>query len=317
MKKALITGVAGFAGSHLAQHLVDNGWDVTGVDRQGVPLNNLAGIMEKFTLEECDILRSTEVRNILKRGKPDVVFHLAAVSFVPSAEDAPQAAFETNVRGSLNVFEECRKQVPGARVILISSAEIYGKVTPEDVPLKEDREPCPANIYALTKLCSENIARYYGRASSTTAVVLRPFNHIGPRQNPNFVTSSFAKQIAEIEAGKKPPVIEVGNLEAARDFTDVRDTVRGYRLAAEKCESGKPYNICSGKAYVIRDILEKLLEISGAEIDVRQDPSLLRKSEVPILRGDHTRFSNATGWTPRFDINTTLRDILDYWREQV
>lgn len=316
MKRALITGIAGFAGSHLAEHLLENGWEVTGVYHHHAPLKNLDHLRGDVTLESCDILKRDELGPAIERFKPEVVFHLAAVSFVPSADNAPHTAFDANVTGSLNVFDESSKRVPAARVIFISSAEVYGKVSPGEVPLGEKSPLRPANIYALTKRCGEEIASYYGRSFPLEAIILRPFNHIGPRQNPHFVTSSFAKQIAEIEAGKKPPVIEVGNLEAARDFTDVRDIASGYRLAAESCEPGIPYNICSGRAYVIRDILEKLLGMSTAEVEVRQDPSRLRKSDVPVMQGDHSLFSRATGWQPRYDIDTTLRDLLDYWRAE-
>lgn len=307
MKKALITGITGFAGSHLADHLLSEGWEVSGIDRRGA-----AGA----AVEECDILDPGEVGRAVEKARPDVVFHLAAVAFVPSAENAPQSAFSVNVAGTLNIFDECRKHAPDTRVVLASSAEIYGKVSPKEIPLTEAREPRPANIYALTKLCAEDIAAYYNMRSSLSSIVIRPFNHIGPRQNPDFVTSSFARQIARIEAGLQPPVISVGNLEAARDFTDVRDTVRGYALAAENCEPGKPYNICSGRAYVISDILDRLLKMSRASIEIRVDPARLRKSEIPVMQGDYTRFARATGWKPEHDIDSTLASILDYWRSE-
>ncbi len=309
MKRALITGIAGFAGSHLADHLLSEGWEVSGIDRR-------TAVAAGAAVEKCDILDPGEVGRAVEKARPDVVFHMAAVAFVPSAENAPQSAFSVNAAGTLNVLDECRRHAPGARVVIASSAEVYGKVTPDETPLTEAQEPRPANIYALTKLCAEDVAYYYARAYSLPAVILRPFNHIGPRQSPDFVTSSFARQIALIEAGLQPPVISVGNLEAARDFTDVRDTVRGYTLAAENCEPGKPYNICSGQAYVISDILDRLLKMSRVSIEIRVDPARLRKSEIPIMLGDYTLFTRATGWSPEHDIDSTLSSILNYWRSE-
>jgi len=316
MKRALITGIAGFAGSHLAEELAGTGWEVTGIEKAGVSQDNLAGVAGRVRVLECDILAPRKVERIIREVRPDAVFHLAAVTFVPGAEDAPQTAVDVNVKGSFNVLEGCRREAPAARVLLISSAEVYGKASPEAMPLGEERPPAPAGVYALTKLCAEEAAFYYARAYSLACIVLRPFNHIGPRQGPAFVTSAFARQIAEIEAGKRKPVLEVGNLEAARDFTDVRDVARAYRLAAERCTAGGVFNVCSGRAYVIREILQKMLSMADADIEVRQDPARLRRSDVPLTIGDRSRLSEATGWEPENDIDRTLRDILHYWRER-
>jgi len=313
--RALITGVAGFAGSHLAEHLLEKGWEVSGIEPPGVSLRNIEKIAQRIRLEQCDVLHPSHIETVLGTLKPDTVFHLAAVAFVPSAEQAPQEAFDANAKGVINLLEGCRKIIPGARIILISSAEVYGKAGTGDLPITEAQPTAPANFYALTKLCAEEAARWYHRVHSINVVILRPFNHIGPRQSPHFVTSSFAQQIAEIESGKRQPVIEVGNLDAARDFTDVRDMVRAYCLAAERCAPGDMYNICSGYAHVIREILEMLLSLSNARIGVRQDPKRLRKSEIPVMIGDYSRFHGATGWKPEHDLNSTLEDILNYWRQ--
>ncbi len=316
-KRALITGVAGFAGSHLARELVRDGWDVSGIERHGAVLSNLTDLIDRIRVEECDILSAKDVGYVLRKHKPDAVFHLAGTSFVPAAQNAPQMAFEINVKGSLNILEETRENAPEAVLLIISSAEVYGRSDPDRMPLIEDNKLRPVNIYALTKVCAEEISFYYHRVKGLNCVVLRPFNHIGPGQRPSFVTSAFALQIARIEAGKQKPVLWVGNLEAARDFTDVRDMVRAYRMAAEFCEPAVPYNICSGKAYKIKEILDKLLALSKVEIEIREDPERLRASEVPIFQGDHTRFTEATGWEPEFSIDDTLKTILYYWRGQV
>jgi len=317
MKRALISGIAGFAGSHLARHLIERGWNVAGIERHGASLNNLTSLLNKIRLEECDILSAKDVGAVLKKHRPEVVFHLAGTSFVPAAQNAPQMAFEINVKGSLNLLEETRENAPRARVILISSGEVYGKALPREGPLTEKRPPRPLNVYALTKLCAEKIASYYHRTVGLDCVIIRPFNHIGPGQRPSFVTAAFALQIAEIEAGAKPPVLRVGNLKARRDFTDVRDMVRAYRLAAEKCRGGKAYNVCSGKVYSIKTILEKLLSLTSERIEVRRDRKRMRKVEIPLYRGDFSRFRRATGWKPEYGLDSTLKSILDYWRGQV
>ena len=317
MKRALITGIAGFAGSHLAEELVGEGWEVSGIERHGAVLSNLANLIDRVRVEECDILSAKDMGYVIRDHRPDVVFHLAGTSFVPSAQNAPQMAFEINVKGSLNMLEETRENAPSARLILISSSEVYGWTEMSRMPLTEENKLRPVNIYALTKVCAEETAFYYHRVRRLDCVVLRPFNHIGPGQRSSFVTSAFALQIARIEAGKQDPVLEVGNLEAARDFTDVRDMVRAYRLAAERCKPATPYNICSGRAYTIKEILDKILALSNAKIEIRQDPERMRKSEIPLFQGNHTRFTEATGWEPAFSIDETLKTILDYWREQV
>jgi GDP-4-dehydro-6-deoxy-D-mannose reductase len=316
MTKALITGIGGFAGSHLAEHLLEKGWEVTGIERGGVPLASLDGIAERISVEECDIVNTCDVARAFKKLAPDTVFHLAATSFIPSAENAPQTAFDVNARGSLNILDACRQHLPSAKIVLISSASVYGIVLPEMMPLREEYPPNPMDFYALTKLCAEEISRYYHRVHALPVTVLRPFNHIGPRQGQSFVTSSFAFQIVEIEQGKRDPILNVGNLSAARDFTDVRDMVRAYGLAVEKCSPGGVYNICSGRAHTIREILDRMLTLTAARIEIREDPERFRKVDVPLLYGDCTRFMGETGWKPERPLERTLEDILNYWRQQ-
>jgi len=316
MKRALITGIAGFAGSHLAGHLCARGWEVVGLERPGVPGDNLAGI-DVLRVEDADILDPGAMAGAVASASPGVVFHLAAVSFVPAAEKAPRETLDVNAGGTLNVLEACRRHAPAARVVVVSSSEVYGKVPSGEMPISELRAPAPANLYALSKLCTEEAARCYGRAYAVPAVIVRPFNHIGPRQSPAFVTSTFARQIAEIEAGRKKPVIDVGNLDAERDFTDVRDMVRAYALAAEKCAPGETYNICTGRPRRIAEVLGMLLALSSVRIEVRQDPARLRKSDIPVFYGDCTKFARATGWRSEHPLEETLREILDWWRGRV
>lgn len=316
MKRALITGIAGFAGSHLAGHLRAAGWEVGGLELPGVPRDNLAGI-DGVRVAGADILDGRAVEDAVASSAPDAVFHLAAVSFVPAAEGSPRGALDVNAGGTLVLLEACRRRAPAARVVVVSSSEVYGKVPPGGMPIAETSAPAPVNIYAFSKLCAEEAARCYRRAHGTAAVILRPFNHIGPRQAPSFVSSSFARQIAEIEAGLRGPVIDVGNLDAERDFTDVRDTVRAYALAAERCAPGEAYNVCSGRPRRIAELLEILLSLSPARIEVRVDPARLRKSDTPVFYGDGAKLALATGWGPGHPIEETLRGILDWWRGRV
>jgi len=312
----MITGIAGFAGSHLAEHLLEAGWEVSGIEPRGVSLDNLAGVIDRVRLEECDILDAGRLERALGKIKPEIIFHLAAIAFVPSADEAPDAALDVNVKGSLNLLQGCRKQLPSAGIVLAGSAEVYGVVGPGELPLREKQDGVPANFYALTKLCTEQFALWFHRNYGTRVMILRPFNHIGPRQSPRFAISSFASQIADIEAGRRQPVLRVGNLDAKRDFMDVRDMARAYRLAAERLTPGGIYNVCSGRAISIREMLDKLLSLSAKEIEVRKDPERLRKSEVPVLVGDCSRFRNATGWKCDYPLDRTLGDILDYWRRK-
>jgi GDP-4-dehydro-6-deoxy-D-mannose reductase len=314
MTRALITGIGGFAGSHLAEHLFEKGWEVTGVERGGVPLTAIDDIAGRISVEECDIVNAGDVARTFKKLMPDTVFHLAATSFIPSAENAPQSAFDINARGSLNILEACRQHLPGSRIILISSASVYGIVAPGMMPLREEYPPTPMDFYALTKHCAEEVAHYYHRVNELPVTILRPFNHIGPRQGRNFVTSSFASQIVEIERGKQAPILNVGNLSAARDFTDVRDMVGAYGLAVEKCKPGRVYNICSGRAHTIREVLDKMLKLTTARIEIREDPKRFRKVDVPLLYGDCSRFTRETGWKPERTLEQTLEDILNYSR---
>ncbi len=317
MRKALITGIAGFAGGHLAWSLVEAGWEVIGIERHGAVFDHPIFLLNRVRVEECDILAVRELGRVIEKFRPDAIFHLAGTTHIPMAQSDPQLAFETNIKGSLNVFEAAADLAKRVRLILVSSAEVYGKARPEEMPLAEDHPLRPASIYGLTKLCAEQTAAYYFRNRGLDAVVLRPFNHIGPGQRPRFVTASFALQIARIERGVQPPVLEVGDLTPARDFTDVRDMVRGYCLAVDRCEPGGIYNICSGQAYPIREILDRLLALSKSKIEVRVAEERMRKTEVPIFQGDHTRFSEATGWRPEHGIEDTLRAILEYWRKRV
>ena len=317
MRRVLVTGVTGFAGSHLVDFLLEQGgYDIYGIQRWRSRTENIEHFADKISLLECDLRDATSTRDTLEKVRPDWIFHLAAQSFVPTSWSAPTESLTTNVLAQLNIFEAARHMGLKCRIQLACSSEEYGMVFPDEVPIKETNPLRPLSPYAVSKVAQDMLGYQYWMSFNVDSVRTRGFNHEGPRRGPVFVASDFAKQIADIERGKKAPVLSVGNLEAQRDFTDVRDMVRAYVLALEKCEPGEVYNICSGKAWTIQKLLDYLLGLTTAKIEVRQDPARLRPSDVPILLGDNSKFVKATGWQPTIPFETTLRDMLEYWRSR-
>jgi GDP-4-dehydro-6-deoxy-D-mannose reductase len=315
MRRVLVTGVTGFAGSHLVDYMLTrNDCEIFGIQRWRSPLENVLHFMDKITLVECDLRDASSTRDTLERMRPDWIFHLAAQSFVPTSWSAPTESLTTNVLGQLNIFEAVRRIGLQCRIQIACSSEEYGMVYADELPIKETNPLRPLSPYAVSKVAQDLLAYQYWMSWKVDSVRTRGFNHEGPRRGPVFVASDFAKQIADIEKGLKPPVLHVGNLEAKRDFTDVRDMVRGYWLALEKCEPGEVYNLCSGRAYSIQQVLDLLLGMTKTKIEVRQDRLRLRPSDVPVLLGDHSKFTQATGWEPAIPFEQTLRDMLDFWR---
>ena len=315
MRRVLVTGVTGFAGSHLVDYMLTrNDCEIFGIQRWRSPLENVLHFMDKITLVECDLRDASSTRDTLERVRPDWIFHLAAQSFVPTSWSAPTESLTTNVLGELNVFEAVRRIGLQCRIQIACSSEEYGMVLADELPIKETNPLRPLSPYAVSKVAQDLLAYQYWMSWKVDSVRTRGFNHEGPRRGPVFVASDFAKQIADIEKGLKPPVLHVGNLEAKRDFTDVRDMVRGYWLALEKCAPGEVYNLCSGKAYSIQQVLDLLLGMTKTRIEVRQDRMRLRPSDVPVLLGDRTKFTAATGWEPVIPFEQTLQDMLDFWR---
>ncbi len=313
MNSILITGIDGFVGSYL-NDLVHQQYPEFSI--HGTFLHHMPSFSTPTFGHKCDLLNRSEVMELVKKIKPKKIFHLAGIAYVPDAEDNPVISLEINGIGSFNLFDAVEQYVPDARVITVSSSNVYGKQyfnqnLTESVPIE------PHNIYGLSKALMEQFASYFYREKKLSIIVMRAFNHIGPRQSDKFVLSNFAKQIAEIERKQKPPKIYVGDLSVVRDFTDVRDIVYGYYLAMEKGQSGDVYNICFGKGYDIQSLLEKLIEFSSLKIEICQDPHRLRKSEIPYLVGAHDKLRASTGWTPQYDILDTLKDILGYWRDVV
>ncbi len=315
--RAFVTGVAGFAGTHLAELLIKEGFDTYGTDLGERSLTKAAEIVKGAELVRCDVRDREKLSRVVSEVAPDVVFHLAAVASVVECERNPTATIETNVIGSCNLLDAVRNSAPNARTIMVSSSEVYGKVAPEQVPIAEDTPVKPANLYGVTKASVEMLSTLYAEKYGMDIVILRPFNHVGPRQSPAFVCSDFAAQIARIERGLAPPRIDVGDLAVERDFTDVKDMVRAYVLAARCARGGEIYNVCSGRGVRIEQIVNTLLEYAEVAIEVHRDTAKLRSSEIPVLVGTAEKFARATGWAAEIPFEVTLRATLDYWRAEL
>lgn len=316
--RVLITGITGFAGSHLAEYCLARGdVEVYGLVRWRSRTENIDHLRDRISLVEGDIRDADSVRSALAGVRPDRIFHLAAQSFVPTSWNAPSETVTTNVVGQINIFEAMRQLKLDVPIQLACSSEEYGRVLPDEVPIKETNPLRPLSPYAVSKVAQDLLGYQYHQSYGLPVVRTRAFNHTGPRRGHVFVTSNFAKQIAEIEAGQKPPVLEVGNLEAKRDFSDVRDTVNAYWLALDKGEPGEVYNVATGRSVAIREMLDMLLSFTDTEIEVRQDPARLRPSDVELLTGDATKLKNLTGWEPAIPLERTLSDLLNWWRERV
>jgi GDP-4-dehydro-6-deoxy-D-mannose reductase len=315
VRRVLVTGVTGFAGSHLVDYMLGRGdCEIFGIQRWRSRTENIEHFADRITLLECDLRDASSTRDTLEKIRPEWIFHLAAQSFVPTSWIAPSESLTTNILGQVNLFEAVRRVHLECRIQLACSSEEYGMVMPDEIPIRETNPLRPLSPYAVSKVAQDLLGYQYWMSWKVDSVRTRGFNHEGPRRGPVFVASDFAKQIADIEQGRRPPVVHVGNLEAKRDFTDVRDMVRAYWLALERCEAGEAYNICSGRAWSIREVLDLLLSMTKAKIEVRSDPARLRPSDVPVLLGSNEKFVKATGWKPEIPFEQTLRDMLDYWR---
>ncbi|WP_337288330.1 GDP-mannose 4,6-dehydratase [Candidatus Methylomirabilis sp.] len=313
----LITGINGFVGSHLADLLISEGYPVSGIALTH-DLRHLSHVNQQISLAYGDVRNTKEVADILTEVKPDYIYHLAGSSFVPDAEADPRIVYDVNVLGTLNVLEAARSTHLNARILIVGSGEVYGHVPESALPVSEEYPLKPINLYGVTKACVDMMACQYATAYKMHVIRVRPFNHIGPRQSEQFVCSSFAKQIVEIEQGIRTPILHVGNLESSRDFTDVRDVVRAYRTLLEKAKGGEVYNIGSNRAWKIGDIIGMLIEASRVkEIALEQQSLRVRQNDIPIMRCDTSKVEKAIGWRPDIPIERTLQDLLNYWRETI
>ena len=317
--KALITGTTGFAGSHMVEYLLAHQPDVEvfGIKRWRSPMENIAHLVDRLELVETDLRDYHSVYRMLEKIKPDYIFHLAAQSFVPTSWNAPAATLETNVVGQTHLFEAVRSLDLDPVIQIACSSEEYGLVHPDETPISESNPLRPLSTYAVSKIAQDYLGYQYFQSYGLKVVRTRGFNHTGPRRGDVFVTSNFAKQLGRIKAGLSEPVIRVGNLTATRDFTDVRDMVRAYWLAVTKGKPGTVYNIASGQAITIQELLDRLIELTDVEVEIQQDPERMRPSDVEILIGDYSKFREDTGWEPQIPFEQTLRDTVEYWRQRI
>ncbi len=314
--RIFVTGAGGFAGGHLVEHLLRQSNlrpddIVAGVLQPAGhnPALDRLGIVQR----QLDLRDAEAVHAAVADIRPDLVFHLAALADVAQSFKDPWGTLANNIHAQVNLLEACRQIVPTARVLVVSSAEIYG-AAPADAPLDEMVPFAPTNPYSVSKVAQDMLGLQYYLAYRLPVVRARPFNHIGPGQGSGFVAADFASQIAAIEAGQREPVMFVGNLDAERDFTDVRDVVRAYLLLAQQGQAGEAYNVCSGQGYSIQYLLDTLLSYATVPIEVRQDPARMRPSDVPRRIGDATRLRTQTGWTPQIPFEQSLLDTLNDWR---
>lgn len=314
--KVLITGIAGFVGSHLAELLLKKGEEIFGICLACESLENIRKIKKVLNLTNCDITDFDRLSSVVRRINPDQIYHLAALSSVGKSFSYPLDVIGVNIRGTLYLLEILRNMRKKVRILIVGSSDMYGVVRPNDIPITEEKPLLPVSPYGSSKAASDLLAYQFFKSYGVQAIRARAFNHTGPRQGIGFVVPDFASQIAKIEAGILPPVMKVGNLSSKRDISDVRDIVRGYRLLMKKGKAGEAYNICSGEAYSIKSVLKTLVSLSKRKIRVKTDEKKNRPAEIPILMGDNSRMKRVTGWKPKISIEKTLEDTLNFWRRR-
>jgi len=320
--RVFVTGIDGFVGSHMAELL----HSVAGVDVYGTIITpeagpNLKGVKGKLRLRQADILNAGRIEELFHDIRPERVIHLAGQAFVPTSVLDPVGTIQTNIAGSMSILEAARKlqerEAQEIKVLIISSSEVYGRVGPEHLPITEDLRLNPGNPYAASKASIDLISQAYRKTYGLHVTVARPFNHVGPRQAPSFVCSEFGRRFAEFAAGATSPVLRPGNLEARRDFTDVRDVVRAYWCMLEQTSDYPVFNVCSGTAVSIREIISLFEEITGITADVAVEQTKVRPYDVPVLLGSAERLREVTGWTPTFTLRETLKDVFTHWQRTI
>lgn len=298
--RALITGAGGFVGHHLQRHLEESGDDVVVTDRSS---------------DGVDILDAAALLDLFRRVRPEAVYHLAGASDVGGSWNTPQATFRANAEGTLNVLWAAR-EADAQRVLTVGSADIYGKVTPDDLPITEDLALRPVSPYAASKVAADYVALQAHLGHGQHVVRARPFNHLGPGQTDKFVAPALAGRVAQNERSGES-VVKVGNLSPKRDFTDVRDVVRAYRLLVESGTSGEVYNVCSGRAIAVQELAEQFIAMATIPMGLEADPDLQRPVDIPVLLGDNSRLRSDTGWAPEIPLEQTLADLLEDRRRRL
>ena len=317
--KVLITGISGMVGSHLAEYILANhrSVEVHGLTRWRSPLDHLLHVKEKVVLHHADLRDLNSLIVLLRKIKPDWIFHLAAQSYVTTSFEAPADTLHTNVIGTTNLLDAIRITEIDAKIHVCSSSEVYGQVKEDEVPIGETNPFRPASPYAVSKVGEDMIAYQYFLSYGVKTYRTRMFTHTGPRRGDVFAESAYAKQIAEVETGIRTNPIRVGNLASIRTFADVRDAVRAYWLLLEKCPPGEVYNIGGNRTMTCGDMLELLKGLAQCRIEHAVDPSLLRPSDVTLQIPNTSKFEDATGWRPEIPFEDTLKDLLDYHRNKL
>jgi GDP-4-dehydro-6-deoxy-D-mannose reductase len=315
--RVLITGGTGFAGSHLAEHLLDQGQDVVLLARPEGNSGSAAHLRARARIATADLRDFDAVRAILDDIRPQRIFHLAAFSSVIESTRDPRHCYQINLDGTLNLLDAWRQLGFDSRMLLVSSSNVYGVSTGVDLPLRETSPLRLENPYGGSKAASEFLAMQFGLSYGLPVIRARPFQHTGPRQSPAYVCSGLARRVAEIACGSRPSVLEVGNAQISRDFSDVRDIVRGYGLLLEQGRAGEVYQLCSGRAVSVGDIIESLIAKTRASIEVRIDPAKARRGEAPVLWGDPAKARSEAGWVAQYSLEETLDSLLAYWEDQV
>lgn len=327
MTRALITGITGMVGSHMADYLLSNtDWEVIGMCRWRSPLENIKHLVPRINRRDRvrllygDLRDSTSVNDLVREARPDYVFHLAAQSFPKTSFSSPEDTLDTNIQGTFRVLEALRQFSPEAAVHVCSSSEVFGRVPKEKLPINEECTFHPASPYAISKVGTDLAGRYFAEAFNMQVMTTRMFTHTGPRRGDVFAESTFAKQIALIEAGIQEPVIKVGNLDSLRTFADVRDAVRAYyMLLTINPQGGEYYNIGGNYTTTIRDMLDTLISQSTKKdcISLEVDPERLRPIDADLQVPDITKFEQHTGWQPEISFVQTMTDLLEYWRSRI
>ncbi len=309
MSRILITGGTGFVGTHLVQFLKSNASHIA-VLASGGKSKPQAGV----SYHEVDIREQDAVRSVVQEVKPDWIYHLAGISSVNDSWSNPRLTFEVNVIGAYNLFDAAMSLPFPPKILNVSTSQVYA---PSSSPLSEDSRIQPNNPYAASKAMAELLVVEYRRHTAGGIITTRSFNHTGPGQPPNFVLPSIAKQFVEIELGQRPPVLNVGNVEVQRDFTDIRDVIRAYNILLEKGNPGEVYNVCSGSAVRLADIIRMFESAAGRKVALTTEESRVRSNDVPVICGDPRKIRETTGWQPEISLSKTIADLLDYWRSQL
>lgn len=315
--KVLITGGGGFAASHLAEHLLESGAEVVLTSRPGERLHNVEHLLSRLSIEYADLRDLDRTREVLAETRPQRLYHLAAFSSVVDSFQKPYECYATNFGGTLNLLEAWRQLGFDSRMLAVSSSQVYGRPGETEMPLRETSPLRPESPYAGSKVAAEFLAVQFGPSYGLPVVRARPFNHTGPRQSPAYVCSDLVRQVVEIECGLRAPVLTVGDAETSRDFSDVRDIIRGYELLLERGRPGEAYQLCSGRAIPVGAIIESIVATASVPIEVQTDVAKAHPAERRTLWGDPAKARSETGWEPAFTLEATLRDLKAYWHKAI